>query len=74
MCKYTSSASITEDMIAKALELEKYVVAKASYNTNAEGAVSVTSFAAGANAMLTYSDGSPSIMTRAPARSSTGRA
>lgn len=62
MYKYTSSASITEAMIANALELEKYVVAKASYNTNVEGAVAVTSFVAGANAMLTVSDGSPSIM------------
>lgn len=62
MYKYTSSDSITEDMIAKALELEKYVVAKASYNTANEGATAVFSLIQGDNALLTWSDGSPSIM------------
>ncbi|WP_431490969.1 hypothetical protein [Paraburkholderia fungorum] len=63
MYKYVSEASITEAMIARAFELDKYVVSKASYNTNAEGATVVTSFAAGANAMLTVSNDAPSIMT-----------
>lgn len=62
MYKYTSAASITEDMIAKAFELDKYVVAKASYATNAEGGTKAYAFANGNNALLTYNDGSTSIM------------
>jgi len=62
MYKYTSSASITEDMIAKAFELEDYVIAKASYATNEEGATGAYAFIAGNNALLIYADGSPSIM------------
>ncbi len=62
MYKYTSAESITEEMIANAFELDKYVVAKASYASNVEGGTPVTSFIAGGNALLCYSDGSPSIM------------
>lgn len=60
--KYTSSESITADMIARALELDRYLVAKASYNSNAEGASEVTAFAAGNNALLFHVNDSPSLM------------
>lgn len=62
MYKYTSSKSITADMIAAAFELESYVIAKASYATNEEGAAGAYSFIAGNHALLVYADGSPSIM------------
>lgn len=62
MYKYTSSESITEAMLAQALELDKYVVAKSSYATNAEGGTAAYDFIAGQNALLSYNDGSPSIM------------
>lgn len=62
MYKYVSSESITEDMLAQALEVDKYVVAKASYATNIEGGPAAYQFIAGNNAMLTWMDGSPSIM------------
>lgn len=61
--KYTSADSITEEMIARVLELDRYVVSKASYATNVEGATAVTSFIAGGNALLVYNDESPSIMS-----------
>lgn len=62
MYKYTSSASITEDMIAAAFELDSYVVAKASYATNVEAGTAAYSFINGKNALLLYNDGNPSIM------------
>lgn len=62
MYKYVSDESITEEMLAKALELDKYVIAKAAYATNTEGGTSAYSFIAGNHALLTWSDGSPSIM------------
>jgi len=62
MYKYTTAESITEDMLARAFELDKYVVAKASYATNAEGGTAGYAFVAGGSALLTYSNGSPGIM------------
>lgn len=62
MYKYTSSESITPEMIARALDLDKYIVAKSSYATNAEAAAAAYSFALGDNALLLWSDGNPSIM------------
>lgn len=60
--KYVSDESVTEAIIAKALGVDKYLVAKAVYNTAAEGATGVYSFIQGKNALLSYADGSPSIM------------
>lgn len=62
MYKYTSAESITSEMIAKALDLDKYIVAKAAYATNVEAGTASYSFIAGNHALLSYSDGSPSIM------------
>lgn len=62
MYKYVSDESITEEMIAKALELDDYKIAKASYASNAEGAAAAYAFIAGNHALLTWNDGSPSIM------------
>lgn len=62
MYKYTSAESITEAMIANALELEEYLVAKASYATNNEGGTKAYSFIQGKHALLMYADGNPSIM------------
>lgn len=60
--KYTSADSITEAMIANALELDEYIVAKASYSSNTEGAAAVEGFITGNNALLTVSDNAQSIM------------
>ncbi len=62
MYKYTSSKSITPEMLAAAFELDEYLVSKASYATNEEGAAGAYSFIAGKNALLCVADGSPSIM------------
>lgn len=62
MYKYTSSKSITPEMLAAAFELDQYIVSKASYASNEEGAAGVYSFIAGKNALLCVADGSPSIM------------
>lgn len=60
--KYTSSKSITAEMLAAFFELDEYLVSKASYATNEEGAAGAYSFIAGKNALLVVADGSPSIM------------
>jgi len=60
--KYTSSESITEEMIARALELDNYIVGKASYATNNEGGAAAYAFLLGKNALLAYLDQAPTIM------------
>lgn len=62
MYKYTSSKSITPDMLAAAFELDEYLVSKASYATNEEGQAGAYSFIVGNNALLVDADDSPSIM------------
>lgn len=62
MYKYTSSKSITAEMLAEAFELDEYIVSKAAYASNEEGQAGSYSFIAGKNALLVYADGSPSIM------------
>lgn len=62
--KYTSSESITAAIIAKYFELDEYHVSKAAYSSTAEGAATKTqAFAIPANALLTYKEGSPTIMS-----------
>ena len=62
--KYTSSESITADLLARAFELDRVLVSRAAYATNAEGASSETfTFAAGKNALLCYVNPNPSLMT-----------
>lgn len=61
--KYTSADSITEEMLARFFEIEKYMVSKASYTTSLEGASSDThAFIAGKNALLCYVAPSPGLL------------
>jgi hypothetical protein len=60
--KYTSSESITEDMIAKTLGVEKLLVGKASYDTSDEPAAASSSFINGKGALLAYVPASPGLM------------
>lgn len=59
--KYTSAASITEEMLAQFFEVDNYLVAKSIYATNQEGATAAYSFALGKNALLCYSAPSPGL-------------
>lgn len=61
--KYTSSDSITEAMIARFFEVDRYRVARSIYNTAEEGAAATTDFIIGNHAVLLYNDLSPGIMT-----------
>ena len=61
--KYTSSASITNEIIARHLEIDNYVVSQAAYATNAEGAASDTyALVQADNALLCFSNPSPGLM------------
>lgn len=61
--KYTTAESITAQMLARFFEVDEYVVSKASYATNEEGATTgVHAFALGQNALLCYSTPTPGIM------------
>lgn len=60
--KYTSSESITAEMIAAFLEIDQYWVAMASYNTAQEGAADVDSMILGSHALLCYVTPSPGLM------------
>lgn len=63
MIKYTSDESVTAEVIAQFLEVEKYVVAKAIYSSGNEGAASpAQAFILGSNALLSYDNGSPHLM------------
>lgn len=61
--KHTSSNSITAEMIARFLEIDRYIVSKASYNTANEGATPVNAFIAGKHALLCYVAPSPGLLT-----------
>jgi len=61
--KHTSSKSITTEMIAAFLEIDRYIVSKATYNTAAEGITAVNAFVAGKNALLCYVAPSPGLLT-----------
>jgi len=61
--KYTSSESVTTEMLAALLELERVLVVKSVYNTAAEGATASMSFNAGKHALLAHVAPSPGIMT-----------
>ena len=61
--KYTSSESITNEMLSRFFEIDRYRVAEGIYATNVEGAATNTyDWIAGANALLTYSPASPGLM------------
>lgn len=62
--KHTSADSITTAMLARYFEVDRYMVASASYTTSAEGAATeANAFIAGKNALLCYVAPSPGIMT-----------
>ena len=61
--KHTSADSITTAMLARYFEVERYMVASASYTTSAEGAaVEANAFIAGKNSLLCYVAPSPGLM------------
>lgn len=60
--KYTSADSITAAMIARYLEVDRYLVGKASYTTSEEGGAEANSFVLGANALLAYVAPSPGLL------------
>jgi hypothetical protein len=61
--KYTSSDSITEAMLARLFEVDRYVVAKSIYQTSKEKATTGTyAFIASKCALLVYAAPSPSLL------------
>lgn len=60
--KYTSSETITPDMLARIFELDKVYVAKAVKATNAENETGVYAFTHGKHALLTYVAPNPGLL------------
>ena len=61
--KYTSSQTITADMIAAMFDIPRVIVSKAIKATNAEGATQAYAFATGKTAMLCHVAPNPGLMT-----------
>jgi hypothetical protein len=61
--KYTTNANITEDILARILEVNRYIVLDAVYDTAAYGATAAQSFIGADNALLLYTPPAPSINT-----------
>jgi len=61
--KYTSSNTITEDMLARMFDLDRVLVAKAVKATNNEGAAEAYSFAYGKAAALYHVASAPGLLT-----------
>jgi len=61
--KYTSSQTITEDMLARMFDLDRVLVAKAVKATNKEGASEAYSYAYGKAALLAHVAPNPGLMT-----------
>jgi hypothetical protein len=61
--KYTSSQTITEDMLARMFDIERVLVSKAVKATNAEGATEAYAFATSKTAMLAHVAPSPGLLT-----------
>ena len=61
--KYTSSATVTTDMLAAIFDVERVLVASAVENTAAEGATGSYSFTHGKAALLCHVASSPSLLT-----------
>jgi len=61
--KHTSAGNISSSLIAAALEVDNYMVARASYNTADEGATDSNSMIMGNNALLCYVNPNPSPLT-----------
>ncbi len=60
--KYTSSESITEEMLGALFGIERVFVSKAVKATNVEGHTAAMSFTHGKHALLCYSAPSPSLL------------
>jgi len=61
--KYTSSQTITQDMLARMFDLDRVLVAKAVKATNNEGASEAYSYAYGKAALLAHVAPNPGLMT-----------
>lgn len=61
--KYTSSQTITTDMLARMFDINRVLVAKAVKATNNEGAAEAYSFAYGKAALLAHVAPSPGLLT-----------
>ena len=61
--KYTSSQTITEDMLARMFDIERVLVSKSIKATNAEGATGAYSFTTGKNALLCHVASAPGLLT-----------
>jgi hypothetical protein len=61
--KYTSSQTITEDMLARMFDIERVLVSKSVKATNAEGATGAYSFTTGKTALLCHVAPSPGLLT-----------
>ena len=61
--KYTSSQTITADMIARMFDIPRVIVSKAVKATNAEGATAAYAFATGKTALLCHVAPQPGLMT-----------
>jgi hypothetical protein len=61
--KYTSSQTITEDMLARMFDIERVLVSKSIKATNAEGASEAYAFTTGKSALLAHVAPSPGLLT-----------
>ena len=61
--KYTSSQTVTADMLARKFEVDRVLVSKSVKATNAEGATSAYSFTTGKTALLAHVAPNPGILT-----------
>jgi hypothetical protein len=59
--KYSSAESISVDMVARLLELDRIIVAKAVKNTGIEGASDSFDFVSGKNALLAHVAAAPGV-------------
>jgi len=61
--KYTSSQTITEDMLARMFDIDRVLVSKSIKATNAEGATAAYAFTTGKNALLCHVADAPGLLT-----------
>jgi hypothetical protein len=61
--KYTSSQTITEDMLARMFDIERVLVSKSIKATNNEGATGAYSFTTGKQALLAHVASAPGLLT-----------
>ena len=61
--KYTSSQTITEDMLARMFDIDRVLVSKSIKATNKEGATGAYSFTTGKTALLAHVAPNPGILT-----------